>query len=54
MSLRCSIAPWLSVRNSAKAIDFYKFAFGAAEVFRLEGPSGGVVAFGQRSGVLAQ
>jgi len=44
MSLRCSIAPWLSVRNSAKAIDFYKFAFGAAKVFRLEGPSGGVVA----------
>jgi PhnB protein len=44
MTLRCSIAPWLSVRNSAKAVDFYKSAFGAAEVFRLEDPSGGVVA----------
>jgi PhnB protein len=44
MTMRCSIAPWLSVRNSAKAVDFYKSAFGAAEVFRLEDPSGGVVA----------
>jgi PhnB protein len=42
-SLKCTIAPWLSVRNSAKAVDFYKSAFGAAEVFRLEG-RGGVVA----------
>ena len=39
-----SIAPWLSVRNSARAVDFYKSAFGATEVFRLEGPDGGVVA----------
>jgi PhnB protein len=44
MTFPCSIAPWLSVRNSAKAVDFYKSAFGAAEVFRLEDPSGGVVA----------
>jgi len=42
-SLKCTIAPWLSVRNSAKAVDFYKSAFGAAEVFRLEG-RGGLVA----------
>jgi PhnB protein len=41
---RCSIAPWLSVRNSARAIDFYKSAFGATEVYRLEDPGGGVVA----------
>src|SRR5712692_2538898 len=40
----CSIAPWLSVRNSAKAVDFYKSAWGAVEVFRLEGAGGGVVA----------
>lgn len=40
----CTIAPWLSVRNSAKAVDFYKAAFGATELFRLEDPSGGVVA----------
>jgi PhnB protein len=39
-----SIAPWLSVRNSARAVDFYKAAFGATEVFRLEAPDGGVVA----------
>ena|ERR1700692_177014 len=25
---KCSIAPWLSVRSSAEAIDFYKSAFG--------------------------
>ena len=39
-----SIAPWLSVRNSARAVDFYKAAFGATEVFRLEGPGASVVA----------
>jgi PhnB protein len=40
----CSIAPWLSVRRSAKAVEFYKSAFGATEVFRLEDPEGSVVA----------
>ena len=43
-SFRCSIAPWLSVRNGAKAVDFYKTAFGATEAFRLDSPDGGVVA----------
>ena len=43
-SFRSLIAPWLSVRNSARAVDFYKSAFGATEVFRLEDPSGSVVA----------
>jgi PhnB protein len=43
-SLRTTIAPWLSVRNSAGAVAFYKAAFGATEVYRLEDPSGGVVA----------
>jgi PhnB protein len=38
-----SIAPWLSVRNSAQAVDFYKSAFGATEVYRLDA-GGGVVA----------
>lgn len=42
--VRCSIAPWLSVRKSAQAVDFYKAAFGATEVFRLEDPDGNVVA----------
>ena len=36
----CSIAPWLSVPDGAKAVDFYKSAFGAAEVYRLENPRG--------------
>jgi PhnB protein len=35
--------PWLSVRNSARAVDFYKAAFRAIEVYRLEA-GGGVVA----------
>jgi PhnB protein len=43
-ALRCSIAPWLSVRNSANAVDFYRSAFGATEVYRLDGPGGSVVA----------
>jgi len=43
-SFPCSIAPWLSVRNSAQAVDFYKSAFGATEGYRLEVPDGGVVA----------
>lgn len=37
------IAPWLSVRNSAKAVEFYQSAFRAAEVYRLDGPGGSVV-----------
>jgi PhnB protein len=43
-SFPCTIAPWLSVRRSAQALDFYKTAFGAIEVYRLEGPDGDVVA----------
>ena len=43
-SIRCTIAPWLSVRNSAQAVEFYKSAFGAREVFRLDGGDKGVVA----------
>ncbi len=39
-----SIAPMLSVRNGAKAIDFYKTAFGATEAFRVDAPDGSVVA----------
>lgn len=40
--IKTSIAPWLSVRDSARAVDFYKSALGATELFRLEGD--GVVA----------
>jgi PhnB protein len=43
-TVRCTIAPWLSVRGSAKAVEFYKGAFGATEAFRLESPAGDVVA----------
>lgn len=32
--------PGLSVRNAAKAIDFYKRAFGAEELMRSPGPDG--------------
>jgi PhnB protein len=39
-----SIAPMLSVRNGANAIEFYKTAFGATEVFRHADESGRVVA----------
>lgn len=38
-----SIAPFLSVRNGAKAVEFYKAAFGAVEAFKLEN-DGSVVA----------
>jgi PhnB protein len=34
----------LSVRHGAKAIDFYKAAFGATQLYRIEDPSGAVVA----------
>src|SRR5207245_141968 len=33
----------LSVRNGARAVEFYKAAFGATEVFRIEAPDGAVV-----------
>jgi PhnB protein len=39
-----AVAPWLSVRNGAAAIEFYKAAFGAVEQFRIESDSGAVVA----------
>lgn len=41
---RCSIAPWLSVRKGAAAVEFYKAAFGAVERFRIESENGDVVA----------
>jgi PhnB protein len=39
----CSIAPMLSVRNGARAVEFYKLAFGALEVYRVEDSGGAVV-----------
>ena len=35
-----SLAPWLAVRDAQRATDFYKAAFGAVEVYRLDGDEG--------------
>ena len=43
ISIDYSIAPMLSVRNGARAVEFYKSSFGAIEVYRVEDPSGAVV-----------
>jgi PhnB protein len=34
------VTPYLSVRGAGQAIDFYRKAFGAAEVLRVPGPQG--------------
>jgi len=34
------IAPWLSLRDSGRALDFYKAAFGAVETYRVDTPDG--------------
>lgn len=41
---KTSIAPMLSVRRGAQAVEFYKAAFGASEVFRIDSDTGEVVA----------
>jgi PhnB protein len=41
---KTAIAPMLSVRNGKRAVEFYKTAFGAGELFRIENESGEVVA----------
>lgn len=43
-TLKTSLAPLLSVRRGARAIDFYKRAFGAKELLRIENDKGEVVA----------
>ena len=43
VAIACSIAPLLSVRNGARAVEFYKAAFGANEIYRVESPDGAVV-----------
>lgn len=35
-----SVTPYLIVKNAAAAIEFYKKALGAAELFRMEAPGG--------------
>lgn len=41
---KTSISPMLSVRRGVKAIEFYKAAFGATELFRIGDEDSGVVA----------
>jgi len=41
---RPSVAPMLSVRRGAQAVAFYKAAFGATELFKIEAPDGAIVA----------
>jgi len=43
-SFQTTIAPWLSLRGGARAVEFYKAAFGAEQVYRIEDPDGNVVA----------
>ncbi len=40
VSIKTSIAPWLSVTDTAKALEFYKAAFGAIVLYRMEEPAG--------------
>ena|ERR1700694_1670064 len=35
-----SIAPWLAVSDAQKAVDYYKVAFGAVELYRLPADDG--------------
>jgi len=42
-SVMCSVSPMLSVRHGSQAVEFYKAAFGATEVYRVEDPGGSVV-----------
>ena len=44
VKMKPTIAPMLSVRRGAEAVEFYKAAFGAAELFRIDDPDGNVVA----------
>lgn len=43
-SQKTAIAPMLSVRNGVRAIEFYRAAFGADELFRHDDENGRVVA----------
>ena len=38
-----SVTPYLMVHDAARALDFYRRAFGAAEVVRMDGPGGKVM-----------
>ena len=38
-----TVTPYLTIRGAASAIDFYKRAFGATELFRMPGPDGKIM-----------
>jgi PhnB protein len=38
-----AVTPYLTVHDAAAAIEFYKKAFGATELFRMSGPGGRIV-----------
>jgi PhnB protein len=38
-----SVTPYLIISGADKAIDFYKMAFGASELFRMPGPDGRIM-----------
>jgi len=40
----CTLAPWLSVRGSRRALAFYQAAFGAVEVYHFDGEGDSIVA----------
>jgi PhnB protein len=42
-TFQTSLSPWLSVRNSKKAVAFYIDAFNAVETYRIEDPGGNAV-----------
>jgi PhnB protein len=42
-SVETHIAPWLAVRNATEELDYYRAAFGAVELYRLEGDPGQVI-----------
>src|SRR5215472_5814560 len=44
MAAKTSIAPMLSVRQGARAVEFYQAAFGAEVLYRIDAPDGTVVA----------
>jgi PhnB protein len=43
-TIQTTIVPWLSLKGGARAVEFYKSAFGAVEVYHIEDPDGNVVA----------
>lgn len=43
LPVMASLAPWLTVGDGDAAVEFYRTAFGAVEVYRLDTPDGGLI-----------